>query len=83
MRPSIFHFRCHWDKLIRRPASNDPAVDGVRAIAVLWVLVLHMAFFHFGTFTVEAFGIFTGAATAWTARWISISGLPASSNVIE
>jgi len=68
MQPSIFHFRGHWDKLIHRPASNDPVVDGVRAIAVLWVLVLHMAFFHFGTFTVEVFGIFTGAATAWIAR---------------
>ena len=67
MSSTIFDFRGHWRQLIQRPPFHEPVVDGVRAMAVLWVLILHMAFFHFGTFTKETLAIYTGLFTKWIA----------------
>ena len=39
---SIFNIRHNWSHLTRRPLFQEPVIDGVRAIAVLWVAVLHM-----------------------------------------
>ena len=50
------------------PPFHDPVVDGVRAIAILWVMSYHLVLFHLGSFTTEAIGIATGRWTQWTSR---------------
>ena len=40
----------------------------MRAFAIIWVVIFHIPFFHLGSFTAEAFGIFTGTWTQWTSR---------------
>jgi peptidoglycan/LPS O-acetylase OafA/YrhL len=37
----------------------------VRALAILWVLVLHMVYFHYANFPAEVMAIFNGPATGW------------------
>src|ERR1035441_557027 len=64
-RVSIFSVRHNLSHLTRRPAFQEPVIDGVRAIAVLWVVALHMVFFHFATFPAQAITIFSNPATAW------------------
>jgi peptidoglycan/LPS O-acetylase OafA/YrhL len=64
-RVSIFSVPHNLSHLTRRPAFQEPVIDGVRAIAVLWVVVLHMVFFHFATFPAQAIAIFSNPATAW------------------
>lgn len=62
----IFNIRENWSRLTCRPASQQPVIDGVRAIAVLWVVVLHMVFFQFTLFPAQANAIFTNRFTSWT-----------------
>lgn len=40
-------------------------IDGVRAIAVLWVVFLHVFFFHLWIFPAQAGFMFTSPVTAW------------------
>ncbi len=42
----IFDTRAGIRDLFMRPSFHEPVVDGVRAIAVLWVLLFHAWFFH-------------------------------------
>ncbi|MEC9047052.1 MAG: acyltransferase [Planctomycetota bacterium] len=51
--------------LWNRPEGREAVIDGVRAIAVLWVILLHVFFFHFGTFPDQVLAVFNGAATKW------------------
>jgi peptidoglycan/LPS O-acetylase OafA/YrhL len=62
---SAFDIRQNWNHLIRRPTFQEPVIDGVRAIAILWVIVLHMVFFQFDIFPAQALKLFTEPATAW------------------
>jgi len=64
----LFDLARNWKALTTRPAFHDPVVDGVRAIAVCWVVCFHLVFFHLGSFTADAFGVFTGRWTQWTSR---------------
>jgi peptidoglycan/LPS O-acetylase OafA/YrhL len=64
----LFDLRRNWKALTERPAFHDPVVDGVRAIAILWVISYHLVLFHLGSFTAEAIGIATGRWTQWTSR---------------
>ena len=64
----LFDLRRNWKALTERPAFHDPVVDGVRAIAILWVMSYHLVLFHLGSFTAEAVGIATGRWTQWTSR---------------
>ena len=64
----LFDLRRNWKALTERPAFHDPVVDGVRAIAILWVMSYHLVLFHLGSFTTEAIGIATGRWTQWTSR---------------
>jgi peptidoglycan/LPS O-acetylase OafA/YrhL len=64
----LFDLRRNWAALTRRPAFHDPVVDGVRAIAILWVISYHLVLFHLGSFTAEAVGVATGRWTQWTSR---------------
>ena len=64
----LFDLRRNWQALTKRPAFHDPVVDGVRAIAILWVMSYHLVLFHLGSFTAEAVGIATGRWTQWTSR---------------
>ncbi len=64
----LFDLRRNWKALTERPAFHDPVVDGVRAIAILWVMSYHLVLFHLGSFTAEAIGIATARWTQWTSR---------------
>jgi peptidoglycan/LPS O-acetylase OafA/YrhL len=64
----LFDLRRNWKALTRRPAFHDPVVDGVRALAILWVMSYHLVLFHLGSFTAEAIGLATGRWTQWTSR---------------
>ena len=35
---------------LNRPANNFKSIDGIRAIAVLWVIIFHIWIFQFNTF---------------------------------
>lgn len=67
-RDRLFDLRRHWKALTERPAFHDPVIDGVRAIAILWVMSYHLVLFHLGSFTAEAIAIAGGRWTQWTSR---------------
>lgn len=62
---SLFNVKDNWGHLTRRPNAQEPVVDGVRAIAVLWVVVLHLFFFHGLIFPDQVKAVFSDPATAW------------------
>lgn len=62
---SLFDVRHNWKHLTNRPALQEPVIDGVRAIAILWVVVLHMVLLQFALFPLQATAIFTNPATSW------------------
>jgi peptidoglycan/LPS O-acetylase OafA/YrhL len=64
----LFDLRRNWQALLVRPPFHDPVVDGVRALAILWVMSYHLVLFHLGSFTTEALAIATGPWTQWTSR---------------
>ena len=64
---SFFNVRENARHLIRRPAHQQPVVDGVRAIAVLWVVMLHMFWFQSWLFPDQVHAIFANPATGWLA----------------
>lgn len=45
-------------------------IDGVRAIAVLWVVVLHVFFFHLWIYPAQATYMFTNPETAWLVNGV-------------
>lgn len=54
--------------LIHRPEHQEPVVDGVRAIAVLWVVMLHMFWFQSWLFPDQIHAIFSSPVTGWLAN---------------
>lgn len=62
---SYFSLRDNFAHLARRPGFQQPVIDGVRAIAVLWVVFLHVFFFHLWIFPAQASLLFTNPITAW------------------
>ncbi len=62
---SYFNIRHNWTHLARRPRFQEPVIDGVRAIAVLWVVALHVFFFHLWIFPAQATFVFTNPVTGW------------------
>ena len=64
----LFDLRRNWRSLTHRPPGDDPVVDGVRALAILWVIPYHLVLFHLGSFTAEAVAVATGTWTQWTSR---------------
>ena len=72
----LFDLRRNWKSLTVRPAFHDPVVDGVRAIAILWVMSYHLVLFHLGSFTAEAVGYrdrAAGRSGPAAATWASTS----------
>lgn len=67
-RVRLFDFRSNWHALLHRRSHHDAVIDGVRAFAIIWVVIFHLPFFHLGSFTAEALQIFTGPWTQWTSR---------------
>jgi len=65
---AYFNVRENWAHLIRRPEHQEPVVDGVRAIAVLWVVMLHMFWFQSWLFPAQVHAIFSHPATGWLAN---------------
>ena len=45
-KSNLFNVRDGLKDLFNRPSFHQPAIDGVRAIAVLWVLMFHVWFFQ-------------------------------------
>lgn len=62
---SVFSLRQNWHHLTHRPAHQEPVIDGVRALAILWVVLLHTVFFQNANFPNEVMAIYNGPATAW------------------
>ncbi|MDQ2924999.1 MAG: acyltransferase [Acidobacteriota bacterium] len=62
---SVFNVRHNWNHLMKRPAFQEPVIDGVRALAILWVVLFHIFFFHGRIFPVEVARVFTNPATSW------------------
>ncbi len=50
---SAFDLRSNWAHLRVRPAFQQPVIDGVRAIAILWVMSLHMIFYQIPIFPMQ------------------------------
>jgi peptidoglycan/LPS O-acetylase OafA/YrhL len=50
---AAFDLRENWLHLKMRPAFQEPVIDGVRAIAILWVMSLHMIFYQIPIFPIE------------------------------
>jgi peptidoglycan/LPS O-acetylase OafA/YrhL len=50
---SAFDLRSNWKHLKVRPAFQEPVIDGVRAIAILWVMSLHMIFYQIPLFPMQ------------------------------
>jgi hypothetical protein len=47
---SAFNLRKNWQHLTNHPAHQVPVIDGVRALAVLWAVALHLVYFQYATF---------------------------------
>jgi peptidoglycan/LPS O-acetylase OafA/YrhL len=62
---SAFNIRHNWNHLMRRPAFHEPVVDGVRALAVLWVMVSHMLWYQYPLFPTQTTKIATTPAMVW------------------
>ncbi|MGA7297712.1 MAG: acyltransferase [Rhodanobacteraceae bacterium] len=64
---SLFNAGENARHLIHRPQHQEPVVDGVRAIAVLWVVMLHMFWFQSWLFPEQIHAIFAFPASGWLA----------------
>jgi hypothetical protein len=62
---SAFNLRKNWQHLTNRPAHQVPVIDGVRALAILWAVVLRLVYFQYANFPAEVMAIFNGPATGW------------------
>ena len=62
---SVFSLRQNWHHLTHRPAHQEPVIDGVRAFAILWVVLLHMVYYQYGNFPTQVMAIFKNPATTW------------------
>ena len=65
---SIFSLGHNLARLTRRPAGQEPVIDGVRALAILWVIALHLVFLHVPVFPARASAVFNSPLTSWTAN---------------
>lgn len=53
-----FNLRRNLRELTTPPEFHEPVVDGVRAIAVTWVLLVHLVLYHIDIYKQETFAIF-------------------------
>jgi peptidoglycan/LPS O-acetylase OafA/YrhL len=65
---SYLDIRNSWTHLVRRPSFQQPVIDGVRAVAVLWVVALHVVFFHMSIYPAQVSRVFNHPVTAWLAN---------------
>ena len=65
---SISGLRLNFSSLFYRPENHEPVLDGLRAIAVVWVFVFHVFFFHFGVFPEKVIEIFNRFSTQWIGQ---------------
>ncbi len=65
---SCFNIRHNWTHLARRPGFQQPVIDGVRAIAVLWVVLYHVLYYHAWIFPAQSAWISSSPITAWVAN---------------
>jgi peptidoglycan/LPS O-acetylase OafA/YrhL len=62
---SFFNLGADWRGLFRRSEDHEPVIDGVRALAILWVLALHLALFHISVFPAKASALIHLPALKW------------------
>lgn len=62
---SLFNIRHNWDYLKNRPAFQEPLIDGIRAIAVMWVVIVHVFVIHLGIFPAEVAKIWARPPLSW------------------
>jgi peptidoglycan/LPS O-acetylase OafA/YrhL len=66
----IFSLRHNWKHLANRPEFEEPVIDGVRAIAILWVIAFRLVYYHIASFPLQTRAIATNLATSWIVRGI-------------
>ena len=69
---SVFSLRQNWHHLTHRPAHQEPVIDGVRALAILWVVLLHTVFFQFASFPTQVMTILNGSAMIAVSLYVWI-----------
>ncbi|MFH4968047.1 acyltransferase [Gaetbulibacter sp. M240] len=57
-----------FSNLFNRPEQNYKAIDGIRAIAILWVIILHVWFFQLNVFPETTQSIADFPLLAWITR---------------
>lgn len=55
-------------KLFDRPARNYKVIDGIRAIAILWVILFHVWLFHIATFPEECAQVTSFPLLVWLTK---------------
>ena len=53
---------------LERPANNFKAIDGIRAIAVLWVIIFHVWIFQYNTFPELLSVVVQNPLTVWITK---------------
>jgi peptidoglycan/LPS O-acetylase OafA/YrhL len=55
-------------RLFSRPSQNYKAIDGIRAIAILWVIIFHAWLFQYNNFPAVGEKIFESAFSIWISK---------------
>ncbi len=64
-KTSAFNIRQNLGHLKSRPAFQEPLIDGVRALAVLWVVTVHVFVIHLGVFPAEVARLWVHRPLSW------------------
>lgn len=62
---SFLNLRGDWRDLFRRSEDHEPVIDGVRALAISWVVALHLVLFHITIFPQKVLILLHTPALRW------------------
>lgn len=62
---SIFDIQSNLEYLKHRPDFQEPLIDGIRALAVLWVLIVHLFVLHLTVFPVTVAKLIAHPPLSW------------------
>lgn len=65
---SFLNLSGDWRSLFRRPEGQEPVIDGVRALAILWVVALHLTLFHFSFFPAKVSALIHMPVLRWVGN---------------
>ena len=54
--------------IVAVPAFHEPVIDGVRAIAICWVISVHLVLYHIGFFPQQVLSLFNAPWLHFVAR---------------